>query len=345
MLALMAAMISPGSLSHLKVVVVDRDGGASARRIVRAVEASPHLELARVTGNIVEALSAVRREDAFAILVIPHGLEDVSPKSAPIEIFYEGQFLAAGNLAATYTELAVQSALVSGAPQHLGISGAQALRLARPGVKISLLGNPTLSLEWYLGLLLGPATLHLLIAVSVIGSIGTALCEGYLQSESRGALTLPCSFAARLSPHIAAGTLWGIVWMLWLTLARGYRFEGSLIAAVIGLFLLFCATAAIGLLLIIAIRNVATALSGAVIIAGSALAYSGASLPIAGAPVIARFWSAVLPLTHYLRLQMAVVAGAGAAPIVRELLLLLLYPILAGGVTIALIWYRQGSER
>ena len=133
--------------------------------------------------------------------------------------------------------------------------------------------------------------------------------------------------------------------MLWLTLARGYRFEGSLIAAVIGLFLLFCATAAIGLLLIIAIRNVATALSGAVIIAGSALAYSGASLPIAGAPVIARLWSAVLPLTHYLRLQMAVVAGAGAAPIVRELLLLLLYPILAGGVTIALIWYRQGSER
>jgi ABC-2 type transport system permease protein len=46
--------------------------------------------------------------------------------------------------------------------------------------------------------------------------------------------------------------------------------------------------------------------------AGSALAYSGGSLPIEGAPTVARFWHQVLPFTHYLTAQMDQFLGAPA---------------------------------
>ena len=48
------------------------------------------------------------------------------------------------------------------------------------GAQVTLLGNPGASLEWYLGLLIGPAVLHLLIAVTTAASLGRELEDGSL---------------------------------------------------------------------------------------------------------------------------------------------------------------------
>lgn len=327
LLALMAAMIFPGSLHSLKVVVVDRDGGTLARAIVRTIEASPRLKLAGVTPQIGVALSAIRREQAQAVLVIPSGVGTAGTEHQPIESLYQAQFLAAGSLASTDLELATAAALGTNSTSATHLAGLDQVPRLAPGIHVRLLGNPTLSLEWYLGLLLGPGVLHLLIAVTAIGSAGLLL-EGKSFETFAGATAAPAMWIiGRMMPHVAAGTLWGTAWFLWLTLARGYRLEGSLWVVLVGLFLLFVATVAIGLFLLAVTRETATALSGAVIIAGSALAYSGASLPINGAPWVAQAWNAVLPLTHYLRLQMDEAMGAALRPAFIEAGWLLVYPL------------------
>ena len=328
-LALMAGMISGGSLHALKVVVVDRDGGPTARAVRRAVRASPNLVLAATTPDIGAALSAVRREDAVAVLVIPHGIGDRRPGTQPVELFYTGQFLAAGSLASTGLELAVARALGDTVPGDNGLAGLPLTRRPVPGAAVRLLGNPTLSLEWYLGLLLGPGILHLVFAVTTIGSVGLLLEDGSFGAFARATPRVVPALAGRTLPHIVAGTAWMIAWMLWLTLARGYRIDGNMAALAAGMALMMVATAGVGLLLLVVLRNVATALSGAVIVTGSALAYSGASLPINDAPWYARLWSAVLPLTHYLRFQMDAVIGAAARPLLAEAGVLLLYPLVA----------------
>lgn len=337
LLASMAAMIWPGSLNGLRVIVVDRDGGAVARSMIRTINSTPRLKLVEITGQIGPALSAVRREQAQAVIVIPRGIGQIRPQAAPVEILYQAQFLAAGSLASTYLELAAGQALADHAEAQMQVPGLDGLRRLAPGVHVRLLGNPTLSLEWYLGLLLGPGVLHLAIAVTAIGSAGLLIDQksfaAFAASHPRPATWL----VGRMLPHVAAGTIWGTLWMLWLTLARGYRLEGSLVIVVIGLALLFVATCAIGLFLLAVTRETATSLSGAVIIAGSALAYSGASLPINGAPWPARLWNAILPLTHYLRLQMDEAMAAAMRPVLVEAGVLLLYPLLPGMVALALI--------
>ena len=337
LLASMAAMIFPGSLSGLKVVVVDRDGGPLARAIIRDIEASPRLELVGVGAQAGPALSAVRRERAQAVLVIPRDVGTARPGAQPVEILYQAQFLAAGSLTSSYLELAVGEALADGTAQQAHLAGLDTVRRALPGLHVRLLGNPTLSLEWYLGLLLGPGVLHLAIAVTAIGSAGL-LMEDSSFAAFAGRTPSPARWLiGRMGPHVLAGTLWGVLWFLWLTLARGYRLEGSLLIVVAGLLLLFVATAALGLFLLAATRKTATALSGAVIVAGSALAYSGASLPINGAPWPAQLWNAVLPLTHYLRLQMDEAMGAALRPVLVEAGVLLLYPLLPGAFALWLI--------
>ena len=97
-------------------------------------------------------------------------------------------------------------------------------------------------------------------------------------------------------PFVAAISLWGIVWLLHLTLARGWRIEGSLPLIALGQTLFYAATAAIAALLVAVTRETATALSASAVYAGSALAYSGATLPLNGANAFAHIWSNVLPL-------------------------------------------------
>lgn len=337
----MAAMIFPGSLSGLKVVVVDRDGGPVARAILRTLDASPKLRLVGVTPQSADALAAVRREEAQAVLIIPHDVGSLqSPQ--PVEILYQAQFLASGSLASTYLQLAAAEAVAEAATEQGRLIGPGTPGQAT-GIHIRLLGNPTLSLEWYLGLLLGPGVLHLAIAVTTIASLGQ-LMEG--KSFAAFARSTPARVAwliGRMTPHVVAGTLWSTLWILWLILARGYRLEGSLAILLAGMVLLFVATVSISLFLIVVTREVATALSGAVILAGSALAYSGASLPVNGASWFVQLWNAVLPLTHYLRLQMDEAMGASLRPILIEGGTLLLYPLLPGGLGLWLI-ARAGKQ-
>ncbi|MET4897825.1 ABC transporter permease [Sphingomonadaceae bacterium jetA1] len=337
LLAAMAAMIFAGSPRGLKTVIVDHDGGVLARAITRDIAASPDLRIVAETPDLGAAMAMIRREDAVAAVVIPHGVGTRVAQGAPVEIFHQALFLSTGALAATHLRVAVLAALAQAAPDQAGLRGVAATRLPLPGVTVTLLGNPTFSLEWYLGLLLGPGVLHLLIAVTAVSSVGALMRERSFARYVTASAAPGTALAGRLAVHVVAGSIWGTLWLLWLTLARGYRVEGSLLLIVLGLILLFAATVSVALLLVAATRTVSTSLSGAVILAGSALAYSGASLPLAGASLFARVWSAILPLTHYVTLQMDQVLGVAPAPMLHAAGALLLYPIVAGGAGLGLM--------
>jgi ABC-2 type transport system permease protein len=89
-------------------------------------------------------------------------------------------------------------------------------------------------------------------------------------------------------------------------------------------------------------RETATALSASAVYAGSALAYSGATLPLNGGNAFARIWSEVLPLTHYIALQMGQVSGQTVAAAVSPTLALIAYVVIAGGGALAVIRARAG---
>ena len=337
LLGSMAAMLFAGSPYGLKTVIVDHDGGALARAIARDIAASHGLRIVARSADLDSAMAMIRSERAVAAVVIPHGVGSRVADGAPVEIFHQAVFLSTGALAATNLRVVITATLLRARARDAGLGQVTGARLPLPGIAVTILGNPTTSFEWYLGLLLGPGILHLLIAVTCVSSIGALMEDHGFAAFVRRTPAPVATLVGRLLPHVAAGTLCGIMWMLWLTLARGYRPEGSLMLIIVGLVLLFAATAALALLLVAATREVSTSLSGAVILAGSALAYSGASLPLTGAGLFARVWSQILPLTHFMTLQMDQVMGVAAMPFLRNAAVLLLYPLVAGGAGVLLI--------
>lgn len=339
LLLLMGGMISYGTPQGLGVVVIDHDRSAASRAVIRTVEHVPALAVVAEVNSLPAALTALRREQAVVILVLPAGLgaPAIAAATPKVQILYQSAFLSTGTLSSTFLRVAVLAALAERLPHETGLGGAPLLRAPLPGVEVTILGNAGLSLEWYLGLLVGPGILHLLIAVLCVASLGREVEDGSLARWARRVRYPVPALAGRMSPYVIIGTAWSILWLLWLTLGHGYRFDGPIVLVVIGLFLLHAATAAISALLVAVTRKVGTSLSISVIYAGSALAYSGASLPITGAPLIPRLWSDALPLTHYLSLQMDQAIGVSSRPFVVEASILLLYVVVVGSTAVGVL--------
>lgn len=338
-LLVMGGMLFAGVPQGLGVRIVDQDHSAVSRAVIRAIAASDTVRVAGVGSDLAEAFAAVRREQAVAVVVLPAGLGDGRARAAPrsVEIFYQTAFLSTGALASTRLQLAVTAELARHALAQSGLSGAALLHAPPPRVEVTVLGNPGASLEWYLGLLIGPALLHLLIAVTTAASLGRELEDGSLAVWARRVVSPAAALVGRFLPHVVIGTLWLCLWLLWLTLGQGYRFGGEIVLVAIGGVLLFTATAAMSALLIALTGEVATSLSASVIYAGSALAYSGASLPLNGGILFARVWSSVLPLTHYVALEMDQTIGVSLATWGRQAAVLALVPLVAGGAALLVI--------
>lgn len=344
-LVVMGGMMSQGSPHGLGVVIVDEDRSTASRSIVRAIGAVDALTVVDDGASLSEGFSAIRSERAIAVVLLPSGLGSTRPAAVQpsIEIFYQTAFLSTGAVTSALLQSTIAAELIRQAPRQSGVAGVAALRVPLPGVQVTLLGNPSASLEWYLGLLIGPAILHLLIAVTAAASLGRELVDGSLGPWAVRVGAPAMATAGRLLPHVVVGTLWLCLWLLWLTLGQGFAFTGAIGLVAVGGVLLFLATAAISALLISLTGEVATSLSASVIYAGSALAYSGASLPITGGIAIAQIWSAILPLTHYVTLEMDQTIGVDVAIWAKQALILAIVALIGGGGAV-LILHRQARK-
>lgn len=346
LLFLMAAMLWRGTMHDLPVLVVDSDQSAASRAMIRSLDASPIVQIVGFRQSERDAVIDVRRDIAMGFVHLPAKLgEGLARHRTPVvRIFYNGSFLSAGSLLARGVDQAIANATVELVTSQLSSHALPPDRTRRFVVEATLLGNAATSFEWYLGALIFPAVLHLATAGVCAMALGRELEDRSLAHWVRDSGGVTGALIGKMLPYVAVMSLWGVVWLLYLTLARGWRVEGSIAVIVVGQTLFYAASAAISALLVAATREAATALSASAVYAGSALAYSGATLPLDGAHAFARIWSNVLPLTHYIALQMGQISGQDWVAAVRPALALLAYVVIAGGGAIALI-AQQGRAR
>jgi len=111
-------------------------------------------------------------------------------------------------------------------------------------------------------------------------------------------------------------------------------------ALLAGQLLMYCAYAAIGILLTGVTRNMATALSAVGLYAGTSLAFCGATFPIEGSALFARVWHYLLPFSSYVKLDAAERYLASPAPVaMTHLGALLLFIVIPG--TVGYFLYKQ----
>lgn len=325
LLGAVAAMLFQGVVRDAPVAVVDQDHSAFSRAAIRNMQSSPGLRVVAQPPDLQAAWPLMRAGRIYSVTYIPKGIErNAFRQSDALIVYYNGAFQTVGALASTAQTLALAEAAAPMILERARAAGLPAAEVKPPAVQVTLLGNPQLSFELFLGGLIAPGVLHLLMACAAVMGVGRELRGGSLMAWSaRMDGRLAAALAGKLTPYVVVFTLWGLAWIAWLCGWRGWGVEGSLAMLAAGLVALMAVTAALSALLVALTGDMDVAFSATAIYAGAAIAFSNGTLPLNHGPVFSQVWSAILPFTHYLRLQsQQMVLGSDLAASLPSLLIL-----------------------
>ena len=325
LLMVIAAMLAPGVIRQAPVAVVDQDNSAFSRAAIRNMEASAGVRVTHAPATMTEAMALMRRGEIYSVAHFPADFSDGAfRRPEQVTVSFNGAFQTVGALSALGQSAAIASAAGQQLQERARQRGLPETALQLPAVQVSIVGNPQLSFELFLGGLLAPGVLHLLAACSAVLAVGRQMQGGSFKrfkAETGGFTTT--ALIGRLIPHFVIFSLWGLAWIAWLSGVRGWGVAGSLPLLILGIVALMAVSVVVSALLVAALGEVDMAFSATAIYSGAAIAFSNGTLPLDHGPRFARIWSDILPYTHYLRLQTGqLVTGATSASAWRDLMIL-----------------------
>src|SRR5262245_17328112 len=307
--AVLTAVFSHPVIRDLGVVVVDADRSDTSRIFVEQVAASPSLNIVERPGDLASAARAIRAGEAIAAIYVPANFErDLKAARRPqVVAFYNQQFLTAAGVAssglsdshAAATNLAASAA--RGAPQasHIGSLVAETIVLV----------NPARNYAQFLLRALLPMVLHVVIALAAGYAVGSEFHRRSMRTWLACAGGNPVvALAGKLAPLFVIFFVVMLLVPLILEGLLGISFKGDVPMMTAAAILLIIGYLALGALLPLLVRDLATGLGLTGLVVSPAFGYAGVGFPILGMNAFALIWGAMLPLRWY----MAVLLGQAA---------------------------------
>jgi len=339
LMALMMWLFSGSVLRQVPIALVDLDHSPISRGLARAIDDSPGVRVASQPASLQQAQAQLRALEVFAIVLVPRDLSRraLRGETVPVYAFYNATYMATGQSAGRDIGDAVSAYNARMLKQQIALQvGPAKLRGPPVTVQATVLYNPARSYELFLLPLIFPAMLSLLAALAAGAALGREQRDGllgsWLQQRPWAAM------AGKLFPYIAVFSLYGALGVLYLAYVRGDGMAGSVWLMLLAQPLFYLACCSFALLFIAVTRDTCTGLSAVGLTIGTALAFSGATFPVIEAPLFARVWNMLLPLTAYVQVQMQqLFMGASWQVSLRPLAVLLLMSVVAGGLGACLL--------
>ena len=309
---LFAFVVLTGAFSNpvirgLGIVVVDADRSDTSRAFTEEVAASPGLDIVERAGDLASAVHAIRSGAAIGAVYIPANFErDLKAERRPqVVAFYNQQFLTAAGVAASglsdSLSAATERAAERGAPK--------ATRIGSLVAETIVLVNPARNYAQFLLRALLPMVIHVVIALAA----GYAVGSEFRRRSMR--IWLACAggdpivaLAGKLAPLFAIFFVIMLAVPFSLEGHLGVEFKGDVPMMVAAASLLIIGYLALGALMQLLVRDLATGLGLTSIIVSPAFGYAGVGFPTFGMNAFSQTWSAFLPVRWY----MAVLFGQAA---------------------------------
>jgi len=211
----LALMFRPGSFNQVPIAVVDADHSALSRALVRALQATPKLQVTASPVALPEAMALMRADRAYAVVYLPPGLEDHKARREDdaVIVYFNAAFQTVASQAADAAQAAVQQALAPPRLQEL----AHLIGFHPPKVQVSIIGNPQASFELFLETLATPLVLAMLLGCAAVYAVGREWADGTLATwlQASGRRTF-AALLGKLLPYVLVFWLWGVAFTLYL---------------------------------------------------------------------------------------------------------------------------------
>ncbi|WP_336290341.1 ABC transporter permease [Aeromonas dhakensis] len=305
LMGILCWIFSAGLARDLKVGLVDLDQSVLSRQLAYSLDASAGLKVARQFDSIAEGANALRGGDIYALVVLPDHLErDARQGTQPrVTVFNNGQFILIAKL--VNSALAQVVGTLNG---QVGVLTAMADGKALPGAlgqavpinsQVTALYNLNASYAQFLLSAILPAVWQILVVLYGLNALARTDRLG-LDWTTKGVWF---GLWRTLLPHVLIGWGWGLLWTLLLFKGFAYPMHGSWLVLTVGLGLSSAACVSMGAFFYAAIRDPARALSLAGAYTAPGFAFMGVTFPVSAMGDFAQFWRSLLPISHYVELQ------------------------------------------
>ncbi len=306
-------IFSAGLPERLPIGVLDQDRSALSRQIVRFLDATPGLRVVQRFDDEGAMARALTSGAVDAAVQLPRDLnrEVKQGRVGQVVLLHNAQLGTHSSLIQrdVRTVVATVSGGVELAVRNKRGESMIAARATMEPLKAGTVAlfNTSGDYEQFLGAALIPALLHILAMTAGAWAVGRELRDrsigGWLGAAPRWHEAL-AALAGKLSLPFASLSLVGIAAMLWITAGRGWHPVGSLGWTLFALVVFLALSIALGGFVAALTRSLRTALSATGFITAPAFAFGGVGFPLVAMPALAQMWAALLPYTHYVRVQM-----------------------------------------
>lgn len=323
---LLAMMIwgvfSAGMARDLPIGVVDLQHSQLSRKLIQSLDASSSLAVNYHYTSASEAKNAMIEGDIYAYAVIPSKFDqDILQHRQPqLSVFYNSQYILVAKLinsavaqAQGYfdAQVEVMGNLAKGNTTTLAAAG-QAVPVS---TQITALFNRNNNYAQFLVTAIVPAIWQICIVVSTIlilaahfriygGKNGFA----FLGEKPYARLT------TLLSQYIPVFMAQGALFLYWFYSVLDWPMEGSFVVMLLAQLATVIACIIMGALFFFLSMDPARAMSFAGAFTAPSFAFMGITFPVSDMNTLAYAWRSLLPITHYIEVQVSQASyGASAA--------------------------------
>lgn len=300
------SLMRDGLPTDMPVAVVDMDGSATSRNLIRQLDAFEQTRVVARTVSFDEARREMQKGNVYGIFYIPKNFaaDAVSGRQPRLSFYTNATYLIAASL--LFRDMKTMSVL-AGASVGLqtglakGFTTDQIMAQLQPIViDTHALGNPWLNYSVYLNNTLLPGVLQLLIFLVTVFSIGTeikyATAREWLYA---GGNSLTVSLLGKLLPQTLIFTVVAFMFSAVLYGFNSFPLNSGWGPMLSALFLLVVASQAVGVFMIGVLPTLRLGLSFASLFGMLAFSIVGFSFPVLGMNPALQALSDLFPLRHY----------------------------------------------
>ena len=316
--ALVIAIFYEGVAHKLPVVVVDKDKSQLSRQLLKNINSSPSISIDYRVDSVKEALSLVQSTQAYALIVIPkHFQKDTITQVQPkVTAMLNTQYILIGKiLTSALTQVVGYSAGEVEFVKDLATSNIPEKSKAKVspiGLQITSYFNTYQNYFLFLVSALLPAIWQIFIVIATLVSFGS-MFKANEEKEFFKDKYIFSRIVGKLLPYTVVYTSLGAGYLFYIYGTLGWSFEGSFAVTIFAMLLTVVAYQGIALLFFVTGFDYARSLSLGAVYTAPAFAFLGVTFPIYNMNDFALFWRDMLPISHFMELQISQ-ANYGASP-------------------------------
>ncbi len=306
---LLIIIFHSGVVRDLPIVVVDHDKSELSRSVLTNIESSSTMKIAAIPTDTREAMRLVQSTKAYAVVIIPrHFMQDTLLQKHPhITAMINTQYILVGKIltSALSTTIMQNAAQVEYVQNLVELQNPKATMasISPIGMQVTPFFNMYQNYFYFLVSALLPAMWQIFIVIATLVSVGTMFKAKQEKAFFKNEKYIGVKLLGLMLPYTLVFMLLGIGYLLYIY--STWAFQGSFIVLVFGMFLTVVAYQVIALLLFAIGFDYARSLSLGAVYTAPAFAFLGITFPVYNMNGFALFWRDILPISHYMQLQLS----------------------------------------